>query len=133
MASRLQPTHNSSGGWKKGQSGNPKGRPKGRKSRRTLAREAAEKLGMTPLEYMLKTLNGSSKLYSKRDRQWAAEKAIPYTNRRMPIAIEGGDKPLTIIDPSKIAELETEDIEKLVTVLEKLGVSPEAVKPPGSK
>ena len=132
MASRLIPNHRAPTAWKKGQSGNPKGRPKGSKNRRTKARLAAEAEGISPLQYMLKVLNGSSKHYSKADRKWAAERAIPYTNRRMPIAIEGGDptKPITVVDASKLATMTEAQLKQLTTALELIdGITSEGEPP----
>ena len=72
--------------------GQPKtgGRKKGSRNKASAAREKAiAKSGMTPLQYMLKTLRNSKA--DKADRQWAANAAAPYCHRRMPQAITGED------------------------------------------
>lgn len=94
-------------GWKKGQSGNSKGRPKGAKDKisrvvarrvleaavRDVAGAAADRAAksLTPLGFMESVLRTPSQ-YPFAARAWAAEHAAPYLHRKMPIAIEGGDK-----------------------------------------
>jgi hypothetical protein len=53
----------------------------------------------------------------------AAKAALPYMHKRMPIAIEGGDKPLAVFDMSALRGLSTPEIEALMTLLDKVGTS----------
>ena len=106
--------------WKKGQSGNPKGKPKGTKSRRTLAQaEAIAASGLTPLEFMLEVLR-HPKDYSTAQRMWAANAAAPYVHRKMPIAVEGGNSPIKLLNVTNLASMTEADIEKLVALLDNL-------------
>ena len=120
-------TKPNSGSFKKGVVANPKGRGKGVKDRRTLAREALLRAGVDPksltgimpLDYMLQTLR-DPKNSSRLDKQWAAEKAAPYCHRKMPIAIEGGDKPLVFLDAAKMAQMGPQELAALAAVLDKV-------------
>ena len=50
----------------------------------------------------------------------AARSAAPYEHKKMPIAIEGTDKPIPIVDAGKLAAMSTaelEDITKALAVL----------------
>jgi len=77
-------------GFKKGVSGNPAGKRKGTRDRRTDSREIVSKYtGITPLEYMLLTLQ--AKRSAPRERMWAAKEAAPYVHRKQPIAVETRD------------------------------------------
>lgn len=110
----------------KGFVANPKGKPKGTKNRTTIAKEQlgqeAIDAGMLPLEYALLVLRGDSKIYNRFDRQWAASIAMPYLHKKQPIAIEGGDKPIKVIDASKLADMSTEQLDKMLAALAALGV-----------
>jgi Family of unknown function (DUF5681) len=126
------------GGFKPGVSGNPKGRAKGSKdkisriaAKRVLEaalRDAAGKTAdkdaktLTPLGFMENVLRTPS-AYPFSARQWAAEHAAPYLHRKMPIAIEGGDKPLVFLDAAKLASMPTSEVEKLVALLETVAPS----------
>ena len=108
-------------GFKPGVSGNPKGKPKGSKNRSSLARALGidKKPGLMPLEFMLEVLRHPDD-YPFVARQWAAKEAAPYLHRKMPIAIEGGDKPLVFLDAAKLTNMTAEDLSKLAALLEKV-------------
>lgn len=112
-------------GFVKGKSGNPAGKKPGTKDRRTLARETVQRFkGITPLEFMLATLQAPKDQSSKADRMWAADKAAPYVHRKMPIAIEGTDKPIpvTVFDVAKLAAMDTATLRKAEEVLKDMGI-----------
>src|SRR4051812_15486992 len=99
----------------KGQSGNPKGPAVGssaalRDKKKRVAEALAKAKGLTPLEFMMDVLR-NPKQYPFAARQWAAEKAAPYVHKKMPIAIEGTDNPLRIIDVGKLATMPQDEIE----------------------
>ena len=116
--------------WKKGVSGNPKGNPPGYKKKRTIGREKiaasrftpAEMAKLMPLDFALDILRHPTE-YSLTDRQWAAHEAMPYLHRKMPIAIEGGDRPIGVIDAGKLTSMKTEELERLATIMATLGVA----------
>ena len=130
--SRLLPKHK--GGYKPGQSGNPKGRPKGAKDKRTLLREKlvrereagrltpAQLAVLTPLDFALSILRDPDS-YNKVDRMWAAHEAFPYMHRKMPTAIEGGDKPLAFLAATKLASMSPKELRVLEATLIALGVT----------
>ena len=69
-------------GFVKGQSGNPNGRKKGVPNKVTLKREAAiASTGITPLEYMLKTLRDET--LEHKERMDAATSAAPYCHPKL--------------------------------------------------
>ena len=129
-------------GFQKGKSGNPAGMKPGTKhkvskvaARRVLEaaiRDAENSRGtaaddkdaknLTPLGFMEAVLRTPSK-FPFVARQWAAKEAAPYLHRKMPIAIEGGDKPIKIISVDALAKLSTEELERLQAVLTGLGVA----------
>ena len=135
MTSRLQPKHKV--GFPKGRSGNPAGKKPGTKNRvsrvaarraieaamREAAGKAADKAAkaLTPLGFMEDVLRTPSQ-FPFAARAWAAEKAAPYVHRRMPIAIEGGERPLTVLSATELAKLGSDELERLVELLGKLGV-----------
>lgn len=83
------------------------------------AKEVAGVLTFTPKD------GAKKETVTLTQRLMAANSAAPYVHKRMPIAIEGGDKPLTVIDAGKLATLSATELEALLKVLEKLGVSSE--------
>ncbi len=111
----------------KGFVANPAGKAKGTKNRRTIGKEllAAKQIdsGLMPLDFALQILRDQTGTYGKADKMWAAQVALPYTHKKMPIAIEGGDKPISIIDATKVASMGEKEIEQLIVVLQKLGVA----------
>jgi hypothetical protein len=131
----LQPPTKTKRGTPKGVSGNPKGPPKGTKSRRRIGQEfdlqrgaALKKASITPLAFMMEVLEAKgddAQKYSKADRMWAAQAAAPYMHKKMPIAIEGGDRPIPIIDADKIAKMSEKDLQAMITGLALLGISDE--------
>ena len=120
--------------WKKGQSGNPNGRPKGARTRPRIGKtfgavnksmlEQARLKKLLPLDFMLEVLR-NPKDYPFVARQWAAKEASPYIHKRMPIAIEGGDSPLNILnlDPAALAKLTTKQLEAIAAALDQLGIT----------
>ncbi len=110
-------------GLPKGVSGNPKGKPKGTKNRRTIARESkmAAQPGLMPLDFCLQILRAKPGEYNLKDRMWAADKALPYIHKKMPIAIEGGDTPIQVLSADKLASMSDAEIEGLARKLGLLG------------
>lgn len=108
--------------WKKGESGNPAGR---KSKKEELTKIIYEKIKSgeikSPLEFMLALmLNPHAKMD---DRKWGAAQAAPYCHKRMPIAIEGGDRPLQIFDVTQLNKLSTVELKTLMGLLAKVGVS----------
>ena len=79
--------------------------------------KAAAKL--TPLDFMIEVLRHPSR-YPFVARQWAAQQAAPYVHRKMPTAIEGGARPLQVLDATKLAGLSVVELEVLIVALEKI-------------
>ncbi len=55
-------------------------------------------------------------------RLQAGNSLAPYVHKRMPIAIEGTDKPLTFIDAGKLAQLKPDELDAFIELMTKLGV-----------
>lgn len=110
-------------GPQKGMVNNPDGKNLRPKQRRVMGKEIAEadkKRGLLmPLDFMLSVMR--DKTMPLNFKLLAAEKSAPYVHRKMPIAIEGGDRPITIVSSLKIGHLTTEELEALTTSLSKLG------------
>lgn len=122
----LLPKKPNRGAWKKGQSGNPRGTAGHKisegKARSRIARErvvatlAASK-NLMPLDFMLEVLRNPNE-YPFHARAWAAEKAAPYTHRKMPIAVEGGDAPIKFIDLSRLGGMSEVELNRLLSNLD---------------
>lgn len=132
--------------FKKGKSGNPKGRPKGKKSRITEAKiEIIARTGMMPIDFMTAVYrdelydeyvtellaDGRTQVFrpapkAKRikckvsERLSAARDAAPYVHRRQPVGIEVSDKNARLIAAQKLAELPTDKLELLLTMLDQI-------------
>ena len=93
------------------------------------ANERRKKLGyqqeLTPLEFMLNVLRAPGD-YPFAARQWAAKEAAPYVHKRMPIAIEGGEVPIRLMNLSKLSLMSELELNRLLknldSVLQTLGV-----------
>lgn len=83
--------------FKKGQSGNPQGRRRNVPNKATAARQAEiSASGLTPLDYMLKTLRDETRDHA--ERMDAAYKAAPYVHpKRAPVDGEGDTAPVAVI------------------------------------
>lgn len=69
---------------------------------------------------------GSNKVIVKLEhRLSAASSASPYLHQRMPIAIEGTNKPLAIISADKLASMNTEDLQAVMKAMDILGLGAE--------
>jgi hypothetical protein len=75
-----------------------------------------------PLDFALDILRHPEE-YNIEHRKWAAKEALPYLHKKMPIAIEGGDRPIGVIDAGKLTGMKTEELEKLATIMATLGVA----------
>jgi hypothetical protein len=131
-----EPTRRGTGphAYQKGQSGNPAGRPVGSKNRFLISQaQAIARAGKNPLEILL--------AYATRDpaalercgidpreatpavARWALTAALPYTNKRMPVAVEmdvavsqGGG---TTFSPEVIRFLSDEELAFLVRIMDR--------------
>lgn len=123
------------------------GKPKGVKDKLTRRKvEIIANTGMMPVDFFAMVMRdqlyndytmteiGSVKSFSPapgakkllvtlQQRLQAANSLAPYVHKRMPIAIEGGDKPLTFIDAGKLAQLSVAELEAFVALMERLGVA----------
>lgn len=106
--------------------GNPDGRAgnKGSKSKWAIIseearRQLAARIGITPLEFLMSLLRDDNTPIELKIR--AAVECAPYMHRRMPIAIEGGDKPLTVIDPAQLAKLSSKQLAMLMEIMKTIG------------
>lgn len=93
---------------------NRAGRKKGAQTKRHLLTDEQRKQlatlagGITPLEFLMSILRDDDA--DLKEKLEAAKIAAPYMHRKMPIAIEGTDKPLMIVDPSKLAGLTEKEL-----------------------
>lgn len=129
----------------KGVSNNPAGRPKGVITKALIRStdeniKAAQAEGRTPVDSMMRIIREYEEDLAKmRDMEakgkteslekfrarwpysiyeWAIEKSAPYTNRKMPVSIDGGEgKPIAIIDADKLATMSDDDVKAMYTRL----------------
>ena len=107
--------------------GNPGGRPKGAKDKikhamlKRIAQQAVDGKKILPLDFMLDTLNDRNASWKR--RAWAADRAAVYLHRKMPIAIEGGDKdrPLVFATASMLEGLPQTELDVLLKVMARVG------------
>jgi hypothetical protein len=83
---------------------NKGGRPKGSKNEE-----------LTPLKFMLDTMKDNKMPFAFKFE--AAKHAAPYVHKKMPIAIEGTDKPIRVMDLAALAKLSDEELEAMDKVL----------------
>lgn len=135
MASRLQPTHKAGPGRPKGSKNNPNG-PKHPKRVNPLLEAERERNGglrtrrpgiirkltskETSLDFLRMTYTDHNVPMSFRTA--AAQAAAPYEHKKMPIAIEGTDKPIPIINASELGSMSTEQLAALASALAALGL-----------
>lgn len=100
------------------------GRPKGSQNRATmLKRNVAEEIlercktdgTPTPLEFLTEQmLNDKNPMILRTD---CAKAAAPYLHRKQPQAIDGGeDKPISVMNLSKLSELPDEQLEQFIKI-----------------
>lgn len=110
----------------KGVSGNPSGKAKGTKDHTTRRRERSMLDGgpdVTPLGFMLAVLQDTEGKVSRADKLWAAQQAAPYTHKKMPIAIEGTDKPIPVINATDLATMPTDALDAMLVGLAAIGLT----------
>lgn len=131
MASRLQPKHkaplagtqrtnNPSGKRKDGARPTPKRMNLGMLIQHD-AKQAPGRRRM-PLEILEDIANASPKTMPTTFRLQAAAAAAPYRHRKMPIAIEGTDKPIPIVNAAALAAMSTEQLAAMAAALATLGL-----------
>ncbi len=121
--------------FKKGQSGNPLGRPKGQidKVHRLQLQVAAT--GATPLEILLAIARKDEAPLAqlgipRKDcttpvRKSAAEAALPYVHRRMPIAVQTEVNGGISISPAAFAQLSDAALDHLIGEMQSAGLVPQ--------
>jgi len=117
---------------------NPTGKPRGAIDYLTRAQvDAAVGDGPSPLDFMLaimrrdeaklKAWKVSLTYVTPNMRLRAAESAIQYTNRKQPMAIDGGPgKPISILTPDVLSKLSDEELAKLAAVMTVLKAATDA-------
>lgn len=110
----------------KGEVRNPRGRAPGTKNKSTLAAEALlnekVKVHEMPLDFLLLSMSDPAHTIGFRFK--CAVELMPYCHRRQPVAIDGGEgKPLipASINPLDLLALTDEQLDKLLTRMDKLG------------
>jgi len=109
----------------KGVSNNPAGPKPGYKERThvgTPVIEAKTKAGKSaPRKFLESVLNDPKMpMAFKTD---AAKALIPYTDQKMPLAIEGTNKPLTVITAADLAKFSTTELQGIAASLAALGLT----------
>jgi hypothetical protein len=121
--------------WRPGASGNPKGRPGGKLDKlHRLQIEAAERGSFTPLDILLAIARRDEPELLKMGlnprecslaiRKSAAEAALPYTARRLPIAIDAAVTEKTADTMVDLSQLTDEELRQLDAIHVRLGLIP---------
>ena len=102
------------------------GRPKGAISKSTRALiEAAEKKGITPLEVMLLVMRKRLKARDFVGAAQAASMAAPYLHPKLAAtSLSGpGGGPIPFADVDKLSKLSDEDLQRAISIIEKLSAA----------
>lgn len=117
--------------WQKGQSGNPRGKPKGIYDQFAIAqaRNIAAS-GLTPLQFLtvlyrkdlaeLTKLGIDPKTVTLDVRRRAAEAALPYVHRKMPVGVEVKPAQSGTVTAAQLAVLTDDELDQLIAITSKL-------------
>ena len=78
----------------------------------------SKKPEVTPLSFMLDTMKDPKMPHSMKFE--AAKQAAPYVHKKMPIAIEGTDKPIRVMDLAALAKLTDEELDAMDKILARI-------------